>query len=263
MYLSRLILNPRSREVRRDLADCQALHARLMCAFPQVDGAKGSARAALGVLYRAESDPRSGLATVLVQSRSQPDWSRLPSGYLLQFGPDGPENPACKEVSAAYAALGPGDVLIFRLLANPTRKIATRSGPNGERRNGQRVELRGEEAWHQWLARKGEQGGFRVLSVRARPCSSAGDAPGEVPDARVTPRDKVVGYRDGGAEGTSQQKLTFGAVLFEGRLRIWHASARCWRAGSAAARRMALGSSHWRALGSSRDERPAPAPKGA
>ncbi|MBX5446264.1 type I-E CRISPR-associated protein Cas6/Cse3/CasE, partial [Sphaerobacter sp.] len=33
MYLSRLILNPRSRDVRRDLADCQQLHRSVMSGF--------------------------------------------------------------------------------------------------------------------------------------------------------------------------------------------------------------------------------------
>ncbi|MER3437012.1 MAG: type I-E CRISPR-associated protein Cas6/Cse3/CasE, partial [Chloroflexota bacterium] len=40
LYLSRLILNPRNREVRRDLADCQRLHQRIMTGFP---GAAGNA----------------------------------------------------------------------------------------------------------------------------------------------------------------------------------------------------------------------------
>ncbi len=44
MYLSRLILNPRSRAVRRDLADCHSMHRTVMSGFPNVEAA-GDARA--------------------------------------------------------------------------------------------------------------------------------------------------------------------------------------------------------------------------
>ena len=80
-YLSRLALNPRSREVRRDLADCQQLHRTIMSAFPQA-GDGEPARERFGVLYRLDAD-RAENAFLLVQSRAEPDWSRLSSGYLL------------------------------------------------------------------------------------------------------------------------------------------------------------------------------------
>lgn len=99
MYLSRLILNPRSREVRRDLADCQAMHRRVMAAFP--DGLpEGEARASLGVLYRCDQG-RDGRLVLLVQSRVAPEWSGLAEGYLLDTGGE-PENPAHKEVGGLY-----------------------------------------------------------------------------------------------------------------------------------------------------------------
>jgi CRISPR system Cascade subunit CasE len=224
MYLSRLILNPRSREARHDLADCQRLHARLMLAFPPLPDAAGPPRSALGVLYRVEPQPRTGLTAVLVQSRQRPDWSRLPLGYLLDLGSSGPENPACKPVGAAHDAIRAGDELVFRLLANPTRRVHERRGEAGDRLAGKRVELHGEEAWQDWLARKGQQAGFRVLEVRVRGSAapgSNGDGAGEpIPDVRALPREKVTGVReDHGAEGR-RARLTFGAVLFEGRLRV-------------------------------------------
>jgi CRISPR system Cascade subunit CasE len=51
-------------------------------------------------------------------------------------------------------------VLAFRLRANPTAK---RKFPSGDRK---RVGLYREEEQMAWLMRKGEQGGFRTLSVR-------------------------------------------------------------------------------------------------
>src|SRR4051812_19274453 len=130
MYLSRLVLSPRSRAVRRDLADCHALHRTLLGAFPPVGPGEWGARAQLGVLYRVEPPGRAGGLVVLVQSQTTPDWGRLPPDYLLPAGPER-ANPACQRVDAQYAALRPGLRLTFRLHANPTKRIDTRSGPDG------------------------------------------------------------------------------------------------------------------------------------
>lgn len=209
MYLSRLILNSRQRDVRRDLADCQDLHRTVMSAFPQAHS-DGRARAEMGVLFRAELDPRSGRVTLLVQSGHEPEWSHLPAGYLLDTGGD-PTNPAFKEVTACYSHLAEGHTLAFRLRANPTRKIATKSGPDGQRRNGHRVELRDEPAQLDWLRRRGEQGGFRLVSVRA----NAG-----VPNVTATRGDKLTGKRPVGSASKETARLTLAAVTFDGVLRI-------------------------------------------
>ncbi|MCC6416634.1 MAG: type I-E CRISPR-associated protein Cas6/Cse3/CasE, partial [Gemmataceae bacterium] len=122
MYLSRLILNARSREVRRDLANCHDLHRTLMRGFPAVEAGSGdAARAHLGVLFRLETDARTGAARVLVQSALAPDWEALPPGYLL--GGDGLSNPETKPVGEAFAAIQAGDELLFRLRANPTKRL--------------------------------------------------------------------------------------------------------------------------------------------
>lgn len=216
MYLSRLILDPRSRAVRRDLADCQALHRTVLSAFPDLATAGGqnaAARAALGVLHRVEAHPRTGQVVLLVQSRPEPDWSRLVTGYLLANCGDAP-NPACKPVAEQYGSLGQGRELVFRLRANPTRKVDTRSGPEGQRRNGRRVELRTEEQQMEWLRRKGADHGFRIIAVRVS---------ADVPDVRATAEPKQVGYRasiDAGSEEAGRRRLTFGAVVFDGRLRV-------------------------------------------
>lgn len=214
MYLSRLILNPRLRSVRSDLADCQAMHRRMMSAFPDKDAETG-ARAAFGVLYRVEN-AHAGEIVVLVQSVGEPDWSRLPPGYLL--GTRGPaDNPACKRVADYYGTIEAGSVLLFRLRANATRKIDTRSDPDGRRRNGRRVELRDEAARIEWLRRKGVQGGFELLSVRAAPA---------VPNVRSVAEEKLVGHRPvqpAAGQAGDAARLTFGAVLFDGTLKVMDA----------------------------------------
>jgi CRISPR system Cascade subunit CasE len=210
MYLSRLILNPRSRSVQRDLADCHELHRSVMRGFPDVL-ATGDARARLGVLYRIDAASRRQRLNLLVQSEEKPDWSRLPADYLLETGGH-PENPACKSVDAAFARIELGRQFVFRLRANPTKRIsatgAARAGnPDAA---GKRVELRYEKDQLEWLARKGEQGGFQVLSVQANP---------DVPNARVQPMERVLGHRERGGD-ERRRRMTFGSALFEGVLRV-------------------------------------------
>jgi CRISPR system Cascade subunit CasE len=211
MYLSRLILNPRSRTVQRDLADCHELHRSVMSGFPDVL-ATGDARARLGVLYRADVDSRKGGISLLVQSEEMPDWSRLPGDYLLTGGRYR-ENPACKPIDAAYERIERGNTFAFRLRANPTKRISTAATAEQPRGGSKRVDLRSEHDQLAWLARKGEQGGFELLTVKANP-----HAP-EVPNARVLPVGRTTGYRERGTRERGQ-RMTFGSVLFEGLLRV-------------------------------------------
>lgn len=202
MYLSRLDLNTRSRAVRRDLADCYLMHRTVMSGFPDLDGANGTARARLGVLYRIEL-PHEAAPVLLVQSEVQPDWSHLEEPYLLR-------PVQWKALGDVYRGLEAGRVLRFRLLANPTRKINTKSGPDGRRSNGARVELRDEEQWTQWLDRKAAQHGFRLLAVRAAH---------NVADVRTAKQGKITGTKT--ATGTdSGYALTLFGVQFDGRLVI-------------------------------------------
>lgn len=153
MHLSRLILNPRNRRVQREVAEPYQMHRSLMRAFPD-DLDEGAER----VLFRLETHPRTGALTLLVQSWTLPDWSWLAEpnarGYLL---PVDEPNPSVKSFDLHLA---PGQVLAFRLRANPTVK---RKFPSGDHK---RVGLYREEEQIEWLKHKGEQGGFRLLSAR-------------------------------------------------------------------------------------------------
>ncbi len=160
-------------------------------------------RARLSVLYRTDTHPRTGIVSLLLQSTVEPDWSRLPVGYLLETE-GGPANSHTKPIDSAFGSLRPGMELRFRLHANPTKKIDTKSGPDGRRRNGKRADLRDEGSQLGWLSRRAELGGFELLTVQARP---------DVPNVRIEPGDQVVGSR-------VAARLTFGSVLFEGMLRI-------------------------------------------
>lgn len=192
MYLSLLRLNPASAAVQRDLRDVQGLHRTIMKAYPDVLDPEVEARAYYGVLHRLEVSRSVGGILLYVQSRVEPNWNALPEGYLDTV--DGLANPAVKRVAEVYAGIREGRVLRFRLRANPTRKIDTKSAPDGSRRNGRRVPLVGVEEQIGWLARKAEDHGFELLQATI---------------ARAGSPELVKSYATG---------RTFQGVLFEGRL---------------------------------------------
>jgi CRISPR system Cascade subunit CasE len=187
MYLSRLILNPRGRAVQREIANPYDLHRTVMTAFPEDLPDRER------VLFRFDTDPRTGVPTVLVQSHTAPDWTDLQAreGYLLpedRWPPQVFANPATKTFDLADQ-LAAGQTLTFRLRANVTVK-----------REGSRHGLYQEEDQRAWLDRKGARNGFRVARVTV------------VQEGNVyawKPR------RDGG-----KRKLTFFTVRFEGVLGV-------------------------------------------
>ena len=145
MFLSKLALNPRSRQVRSELADPYQMHRTILQAFPDKENG-GPGR----VLFRVDTACDSGQPVVLVQSAAPPDWCRFKpaADYLLA-------DPATKEFEPHFAAR---QTFVFRLRANPTVK-----------RDGKRHGLFREELQLAWLHRKAAAGGFRVRSARIVP----------------------------------------------------------------------------------------------
>lgn len=143
LYLSRLILNPRSWQVIRELDNPYEMHRTLMRAFPsREDGGPGR------VLFRADIQ-RDGTPVVLVQSDKEPCWSPLlDTDYLL----DTDDNPACKEYDPK---LRQGQRLRFLLRANPTvKKSFDKDKPS------KRIGLYDENHQRDWFERKANEGGF-------------------------------------------------------------------------------------------------------
>ena len=151
MYLSILRLNPHSRRAMTEARRPYELHRSLMLAFPdRKDGGPGR------VLFRLDVDHRGGGISVLVQSENKPDWTALNnSGSFLL------EGPLCKVFAPAFAA---GQVLYFRLRANPTVK-----------RNGKRLGILREEEQTAWLERKAKASGFESISLTVIPENMACD----------------------------------------------------------------------------------------
>jgi len=121
MYLSRLTLDMRHPDARAWLGDCHRLHRALMSGFGQA--ASETARAEFGVLFRV--DPaENGLARVLVQSRVEPRWAFETRAVRATEGP--------KSLDGLERRFMPGARFLFRLRANPTRRVHYRAtqGPD-------------------------------------------------------------------------------------------------------------------------------------
>lgn len=146
MYLSQLVLDPRSRGVLSDLADPYQLHRTLMSAFP------ASVPAGERMLFRLEQQHSQPCLAILVQSQTRPNWTHLSErGYLLRPA-------AVKQFDLEPAA---GQQYRFRLLANPTKRLKG----SGDK-DGPRIGLMREEQQLQWLDRKSRQHGFCVLAAQ-------------------------------------------------------------------------------------------------
>lgn len=155
MYLSRLILDPRSRQVRNELADPYEMHRTVCRAFPHADYKDNQPS---GILFRVDLHPRTQIPTLLVQSSQAPDWTFLLSekkGYLLGDAdlPLDVENPSYRELDLR---LQEGQMLAFRLRANPTKRIKDTA---------KRVGLVREEDQRAWLERKLAAAGAMLISV--------------------------------------------------------------------------------------------------
>jgi CRISPR system Cascade subunit CasE len=167
------LLNLQATAARRDIIDPYQMHRTLQRAV-------AADRVTAGLLCRLELGATE--AIVLAQSRQPLDWSRLPEGYLKADAPR--PNPAVRCWTPQF---GRGQVLCFRLRANPTFK-------RGRRHLGW---LRAEEQ-RAWLERRGECSGFGVL--QAWPVSE--------------------GFVSMPRPGLRKRTMTCYSVLFDGLLRV-------------------------------------------
>ncbi|MGC9075595.1 MAG: type I-E CRISPR-associated protein Cas6/Cse3/CasE [Candidatus Bipolaricaulaceae bacterium] len=142
MWLSKLILNPRSWAARRDLTNPYEMHRTLSWSVAEALQTRQER-----LLWRVEP-VRFGPPVVLVQTLTKPDWSRVFARFP-HYGELDPTSPKFFQ-----PAFSPGQTLRFRLLANPTVK-----------RLEKRHALWGREEKVEWLHRKLAAAGAEVLQV--------------------------------------------------------------------------------------------------
>lgn len=137
MYLSRLELNTRVKEVKRDIANLYEMHSTLKRAFPD--------ESATTFLWRIENR-REGYPSILVQSVTKPSWSNILVQNYFIF---------CElKKYDVNNFLENRMVLRFRLMANPIVK-----------KNGKRLPLLLPEEQDKWLKKKASINGFSINTV--------------------------------------------------------------------------------------------------
>ena len=198
LFLSRLTLNPRSREARAALYDLHALHRLIWRGFP--DRRESDSPDVGRILFRLEAEGpivKDGLPFVLVQSALASDWSPLLSAT-------GGASPVLDADGKSFAPrLTPGQQLRFRLRATPTVRRHPEDSPRDADGNskGKRMGLRTEEEQRGWLLRKGEAGGFAPVEFR------------------VTPLGQLTGNQPS-RSGASGRDLKHTGVDYDGVLRV-------------------------------------------
>lgn len=202
MRLHRVHLNPRCKEARRDLADPYQMHATLCRAFfePEIVCPQGA------LLWREEPETdAAGLPRLLIQSATEPDWSRLPADWLARAEPG-----IDLSQKLGLDSLAAGARFRFRLRANPSKTV-----------NGKRLGLMAQPDQRKWLERKASQHGFALPANPSTDYFDSLSANNAVPecDCRISQEAMLTGRQHGG------NVIHVYAALFEGQLEVTDAQA--------------------------------------
>lgn len=180
MYLSKLVLNNKSRRVAQELRSPYEMHRTLAKAFTFNEGS-----AEAKVLFRVE--PGDNIYTVvLVQSHQEPDWNKITvtDDYFYS------DNGSSVQVKQFEPVFKNQQKLNFRLRANPTRR---------EAKSRKRRAISGEQNLIEWFNRKASQSGFAVIAL-------------EIRNEDIT-KTKI-------KDGSNQHLGQFKSVLFQGVLNV-------------------------------------------
>jgi CRISPR system Cascade subunit CasE len=147
LFLSRLLLDPKSRRTRSEFDQPYELHRTLARGFTDLASAR--------VLFRADRDDPSR-PFVLVQSHLPPDWDSAQNHLSHMIG---------HEVTPVELRwLTSGMRCRFRLQCRPSKRLPSGGAkrPDGTPRDGPRVVLKEPDGLFAWLGRQGDQHGFAV-----------------------------------------------------------------------------------------------------
>jgi CRISPR system Cascade subunit CasE len=193
MFLHRIHLDPRCREVRRDLSDPYQLHSTLCRAFsvPDKKCPKGE------FLWRLEPETDSnGCSRILLQSRAIADWAGISlKGWLAKADPA-----IDLKKRLELDSLKAGQRFRFRLRANPCVT-----------RNGKRLGLLRLEEQEAWVERKGKQHGFGLPRLASFDLSESSR---KRVDVRISQEQMLRGKQHAG------NSVKIFSVLYDGMLAV-------------------------------------------
>lgn len=197
-------MNPRCNQVRLDYNDAYQMHKTLMNAFPD-----GIRREDVRLLWRLEYNRNRNDISVLAQSMKKPEWGKIKDRHEAYFA-EVHNNPAVKELQTDVFRNLEEKRLLFKLRANPSRRVNSVSKDErlrGKGKNkGKRIGIIDGKEQLLWLNRKLSSGGCKLISANAVRESISGTL--------------IKGFkRDGGAV----KKLSILSVVFEGVLEVYDA----------------------------------------
>jgi CRISPR system Cascade subunit CasE len=196
MFLHRIHLDPRCREVRRDLADPYQLHSTLCRAFSDPNRKCPPNE----FLWRLEPETDSiSYPRILVQSRVIPNWEGIGvKGWLAKADPAIDLKQRLK-----LDTLKAGQRFRFRLRANPCMT-----------RNGKRLGLLKLQDQEAWLSRKGLHHGFLLPHLVSFDLSESEQ---KRPDVRISQDQMLRGNQHSG------NAVRIYSVLYDGILTVTEA----------------------------------------
>mgnify|MGYP000961131307 CR=1 FL=1 len=180
MYLTRFLLDPRDRVVRKLVSNRYELHRTLLSAFPDTP------REVIRLLYRLERPAQDELRPLelLAQTLIKPQLPGLTPARVPSIAVD---------VKEFHLNPGLGESYYFRLEGNPT--VRRKEGKYA----GKRVEHRSMEEQCLWLERKAARHGFHLVSLES------------------TDLGKVLSTK---LNASKKQTITHQAVLYQGSLEV-------------------------------------------
>jgi CRISPR system Cascade subunit CasE len=191
MFLHRIHLDPRCKEVRRDLSDPYQLHSTLCRAFSAPD--KKCTEGEFLWRCEPETDP-SGYPRILVQSLTIPNWTGIGvKGWLVKADPAIDLKDRLK-----LDSLKAEQHFRFRLRANPCVT-----------HNGKRIGLLRLEEQENWIERKGKMHGFSLPQLASFYSS---DASRKRIDVRISQEQMLRGNQHTG------NAIRIFSVLYDGVL---------------------------------------------
>ncbi|MGW1901682.1 type I-E CRISPR-associated protein Cas6/Cse3/CasE [Streptomyces hirsutus] len=159
--LTRIRLNLRNAEVRRDLAHPGSLHKTIMLLVPE--GLGDHPRQTAGLLFRLEHATQHTPPALLIQSRMPPDLTRLPRSY---------GRTETRDLTPLLTALTAGRHVRYRITANASaRRQRTDGDPFFDTDTKPRhtdIPLHGDDALT-WWQRKAAHAGLALHSAALTP----------------------------------------------------------------------------------------------
>ncbi len=218
IFLTKMILNPKCPQVRRDLGNPQELHRTISNGFEKVGDdefitekvskktgeeietkIKATPRNKFDILYRLDINRRRGEAILFVQSSVEADWKILLPDYAFEIKQ--------RTVHEQYGKIENGMNLMFCLQANPSKRDKTKFDAEKPKQRKRFALLRDEDRI-EWLRRQGERCGFRLADIKVSPTRTIENV-ASVEEANLVFRKEK-----------NSPKITIGAVVFEGVLQI-------------------------------------------